>query len=219
METKYIAFTFDDGPNLTVTTDILDILEKEEVKASFFIIGQNVDDNSVKVMQRAFDMGCEIACHSYSHPGMPQLSKEEIYEEVVRTNEIIEKATGKKPTFFRPPYIAVNEDMFDVISGKLGMTFICGKGCDDWNPDVPVKVRIDSVIRDAENGVIILLHDMPVNFKTRDALKEIIPALKAKGFKFVTVSQLFDKCGAEKDGKKLYSNVFQKSRFPWGDSF
>ncbi|MDE7234285.1 MAG: polysaccharide deacetylase family protein, partial [Ruminiclostridium sp.] len=103
-ERKVIALTFDDGPNTTTTNEVLDVLEKYGIKASFFLIGNNIDDESAKAVKRAYDMGCEIGNHSRSHSYMDKLTAEEIAEEVTYVNEKVIEITGEAPTFFRPPY-------------------------------------------------------------------------------------------------------------------
>ena len=96
--------------------------------------------------------------------------------------------TGEAPKFFRPPFIAVNQTMYD----NIDLTFICGAGCEDWVPTVSAQERIERVLANAEDGQIVLLHDMQWNQNTADALKVIIPELKKRGFEFVTVAQLFE---------------------------
>lgn len=82
-----IALSFDDGPNDVTTPQVLDILEEFQVPASFFVIGQNINDDTAKQMTRAISLGCEIQNHSYTHGFMTQMSKEEIEEEIRKTDE------------------------------------------------------------------------------------------------------------------------------------
>ena len=187
VEKKYIALTFDDGPS-TTTGDVLDVLEKYNVKASFFLIGNNISSETEGYVKRAYDMGCEIGNHSKSHPDMSAMSEEEILEEVDYVNDYILKITGEEPKFFRPPYIAVSERMLDTID----LVFIAGFGANDWEEKVTADRRAASIIRQAKNGGIILLHDMTGNDKTVEALHTIIPELQAQGYEFVTVSELFE---------------------------
>ena len=109
IEPKIIALTFDDGPNTTTTNEVLDVLEKYGIKASFFLIGNNIDSESAKSVKRAYDMGCEIGNHSKTHSYMDKMSIDEIIAEVEETNEKIVDITGEEPKFFRPPYISVNK--------------------------------------------------------------------------------------------------------------
>lgn len=188
LTSKLIAFTFDDGPNTTITPLVLDILEKYNCPATFFLIGKNINDESTTSVKRARQLGCEIANHSFSHPAMPELTTEEIVCEVNKTSDLICSITGEKPVFFRAPYIAVNDLMFDIID----MPFICGHGVDDWDEKVTVQQRIDGILQNACDGMIVLLHDMEGNDATVEALKVIIPSLLEQGYQLVTVSQLFE---------------------------
>ena len=207
IEKKYIALTFDDGPNTTTTNEVLDVLEQYGVTGSFFLVGNNINSNTERVVKRAYDMGCEIANHSKTHSYMNEMDSESIIAEIEYVNEYVEKITGKAPEFFRPPYIAVNDTMYDAID----MPFICGFGCNDWDDRVTVERRAKSIIKQAKDGGIILLHDSQGNSKTVEALHTIIPELQAQGYEFVTVTQLFEIKGVEINGNDngLYSFVGQ----------
>lgn len=188
VEKKYIALTFDDGPNTTTTNEVLDILEEYGIKASFFLIGNNINNSSSEVVKRAYDMGCDIGNHSKAHLYMDKLSVDEIVDEIEFVNEKIVEITGEEPKFFRPPYIAVNDTMYD----NIDLTFIAGFGCNDWEERVTAERRAKSVIKQAKDGGIILLHDSQGNSKTVEALRTIIPELQAQGYEFVTLSRLFE---------------------------
>lgn len=204
-ERPVIALTFDDGPNTTTTGEVLDLLEKYQVRASFFLIGNNINDESAKSVKRAFDLGCEINNHSKSHPYMNQMEAADIKAEVDFVNEKVKEITGEPPKFFRPPYIAVNDTMYD----NIDMPFICGIGCDDWNQNVDVDMRVAGIEGQIQDGAIILLHDAEGNSQTVEALDRIIPDLLEEGYQFATVSQLFEAKGVEisPDDKNLYTIV------------
>jgi peptidoglycan/xylan/chitin deacetylase (PgdA/CDA1 family) len=202
---KKIAFTFDDGPNTTVTPKVLDLFEKYEGKASFFLIGQNIKGEAVEVMKRAAALGCDLENHSFTHPAMPDMSEDEIKEEISKTTRLIETNTDKKVHFFRPPYIAYNEKMAKLID----YVFICGTGCDDWDENICVEKRYDTIKNAAKDGLIVLLHDSDYNFKTVEMLERLLPELKADGYEFVTISELFDAyCpNPEIHTGKIYSEI------------
>lgn len=200
---KLIALSFDDGPNTTTTVKMLDMLEKHGVVASFFVNGNKINDTTAVVMKRTLDMGCDIQNHSQTHPSMPKLTAEQIREEVVQTSDLIEKYVGVRPTFFRPPFIAVNQTMYE----NIELPFICGAGCDDWVPEVSAAQRAETVIKNAADGQIVLLHDFEGNDSTVAALDVIIPALKEQGYKFVTVPELFKVKNIAPERNKLYTNV------------
>lgn len=200
-----VALTFDDGPNITTTVQVLDILEKYHVPASFFLVGNNITPASEDVVKRAYDMGCEIDNHSKTHSYMNQMTQEEISAEVNYVSDKVKEITGEPTKFFRPPFIAVNSDMYEAID----MPFICGAGCNDWDTKVTVQQRIDNTLNQVTDGTIILLHDSAGNSQTVEALDTIIPSLIDEGYQFVTVAELFETKGIEinSDDSNLYTVV------------
>ena len=200
-----IAITFDDGPNATTTMEVLDILEKYQVRASFFLIGTNINDESAKSVKRAFDLGCDIENHSKTHSYMDKMTADEIKDEIAYVNDKVKEITGTTPKFFRPPYIAVNSTMYD----NIDMTFISGLGCNDWDDKVTAEYRAKYLEKKAADGVIFLLHDAEGNSKTVEALDKAIPILLEKGFQFATISELFELKGVEISGTdtNIYSEL------------
>lgn len=204
---KYLSLSFDDGPNLgddTTMSDMLDILEKHGVSASFFLIGEKINEQNIPVIERALKMGCDIENHSWTHPDMAKLSHEQILEEYAKTDEAISKITGKVPEFFRPPYISVNQTLFDSIKTP----FICGKDCRDWEDDFGVEDRLKMLLDGVVDGTILLLHVTDGNSKTLQVVDHAVPILKSQGYEFVTVPQLFEIRGIEKKNNgKLWTVV------------
>ena len=211
IEPKVIALTFDDGPNMTTTNEVLDVLEKYGIKASFFLIGNNIDSESAKSVKRAYDMGCEIGNHSKTHSYMDKMSIDEIISEIEDTNEKIVDITGEEPKFFRPPYISVNKDMID----NIDMPFIAGYGANDWVDKYTAEHRAKLVIRQARDGGIILLHDAKGNSQTVQALDIIIPELQSQDYEFVTISEVFARKGItpEAHNGKIYSYAEQVGEY------
>ena len=208
-EVKYIALTFDDGPNATTTNEVIDKLEKYGIVASFFLIGNNIDDESAKAVKRAYDLGCEIDNHSRTHSNMTELSAEDIKAEYDYTDGKVYEITGEHTKFFRPPYIAVHQIMFDNIDAP----FIAGIGANDWEDRVTAEMRARMILKQAKDGDIILLHDAEGNSMTVEALDTIIPELQKQGYKFVTVTELFKAKGITPDMEKVYTNVMQKYQY------
>lgn len=204
-EKKLVSLTFDDGPNTTTTMQVLDLIEQYGITASFFVIGNNINAESEASMKRAVKLGCEIENHSRTHPAMPEMTAEEIAAEIKFTSDKIVAATGRKPQFFRPPYIAYNEVMYDTID----LTFICGVGAEDYNDEITPEMRYEKIMGQVSDGTIILLHDAEGNFRTVEALKMIIPKLLDEGYEFVTVSELFERSGVTPDHRTIYTNVHQ----------
>lgn len=206
-----IALTFDDGPHTDPTAALLDILEREQVKATFFIVGENLTPETAPLVKRAYQLGCEIANHSFSHPDMTPLTAQEITQEIQETSARIFAVTGEYPRFFRPPYIAVKDEMFDAV----GLPFIAGYGVRDYDDAVTADERFDGVMEKAQDGRIILLHDAEENHRTVEAVTRLIPALRQQGYEFVTVSELFASAGitpSHKD-RQIYSYVHQTEQY------
>jgi len=200
---KYLALSFDDGPNLTTESKMLDVLAKHKVPATFFVIGNNITEETAENMKRAVKQGCEIGNHSLTHSMMSLMDEQQVKDEIAATSSLIEKIIGKRPEFFRPPYINVKPEMYDWID----LTFICGKGCQDWEAEVGKEARRQGILDSAEPGAIYLLHDFEGNEATVEALDEAIPVLKEQGYVFVTVSKLFKKMKCTPDGHTMYTVV------------
>lgn len=200
-----VALTFDDGPNTVTTVQVLNKLEEYGVTASFFLVGTNITDETKNIVKRAYDMGCEIDSHSKTHSYMNQMTADEIKEEISYVDDKLMEIIGKPAPFFRPPYIAVNDTMYQ----NIDKPFICGFGCDDWDPKVTIDERTERTLEQVQDGAIILLHDSYNNFQTVAALDKIIPALQEQGYQFVTVTELFNVKGVEISGDdtNLYSLV------------
>ncbi len=202
---KIIALTFDDGPNTTTTIATLDVLKKYDVRASFFLIGNNITEETIPVIKQEIALGHEIQNHSLTHSAMDAFDAQTIRDEIRETSEKITALTGIEPRFFRPPYIITSDLMYEAID----MPFICGVGVEDWVPEVSAAERARRVLEDAVDGTIVLLHDFPGNESTVEALEVIIPELKKRGFTFVTITELFEakKEPIAKNPGKLYSVI------------
>lgn len=192
-EKKIIALTFDDGPNTTITPQVLDILELYDSKATFFLEGRFIDETTAPVIKRMDEMGCEVCNHAKTHPYMNTLTSDEITEQIAYTDSCVTAIIGKTPKFFRPPYIAVNQLMHAMIRH----TFIAGVGCEDWVPEVTAAMRVDRVLENACDGQIVLLHDGDWNAPTPEVVARIVPALIDEGYELVTVSELFERKGVK----------------------
>ena len=205
-EEKIIALTFDDGPSIPTTGQMLDVLQKYDVPASFFVCGCHIDTTTAELMRRAVSMGCDIQNHSLTHVDMTSMTAEEISNEIKITSDKIREAVGTDPGFFRPPYIAVNQTMREAV----GLPFIQGIGAEDYIPTVSAQERCDRIIAQAGDGIVILLHDMKDNSKTVEAVDMIIPKLKAEGYRFVTVTDLFKEKGVVPKNGVMYTSVFEE---------
>lgn len=202
---KIVALTFDDGPNTEITPLVLDKLEQYNIVASFFVVGNSINTESEEVMKRAIHLGCDIQNHSWTHSFMTKLTKEEIKKEIEDTSKKIKEIANVEPKFFRPPYVDVNELMYEAID----LPFICGYAAEDWVETVSSEERAKRILDQAIDGGIILLHDFTGNIKTVNALDIIIPELQKRGFEFVTITELFmhKNIDAKAHNGVIYSNV------------
>jgi cellulose synthase/poly-beta-1,6-N-acetylglucosamine synthase-like glycosyltransferase/spore germination protein YaaH/peptidoglycan/xylan/chitin deacetylase (PgdA/CDA1 family) len=199
-----VALTFDDGPDPQWTPKILDILKRENAKATFFIIGLQAEKNSA-LLQRLFREGHEIGNHTFTHPDISGISKRYMMVELNLTERLFEAKLGVKPVLFRPPYSIDQEpdtaDEVRPLEVAQGMGYITvGDKIDpnDWRDDprpAPEQI-VKSVIEQAKShgGGIVLLHDGGgYRAPTVAALPMMIRELRAQGFQIVPVATLLGK--------------------------
>lgn len=200
---KYIAFSFDDGPTTKNMEALLDVLDKYDAKASFFLIGQNIKEDAKDVMNRAVNEGHELANHTWSHPYMTQLTEEQMKEQLQKTEDLIKEYTGVTTNLVRLPYVAQNGDVMDVLEQEEYYS-IAGYCPNDWS-GTSVDYKVDYIKKHCGNGSIVLLHDtMATNAQTLDIL---IPYYQSMGYECVTVSDLFVKQGVTPDYWNTYNYV------------
>jgi peptidoglycan/xylan/chitin deacetylase (PgdA/CDA1 family) len=197
---SYIAMTFDDGPSAANTPRLLEILAQRHIKATFFLIGQNVQADPA-LAKRIHDEGHEIGNHSWTHPNLALLSDDKVRSELQMTDDAIYKAVGIHPTIMRPPYGSLSVFQRKWINKEFGYKIILWDvDTNDWRVlkgETPAErsARVENVILNgnkeehaAHNGSIVLQHD--IHATTIDAMPGTLDKLLAKGFKFVTVSEL-----------------------------
>jgi peptidoglycan-N-acetylglucosamine deacetylase len=184
-----IALTFDDGPNPYYTPQILNILQKYHVKATFFCIGRLIAAYPALVRQE-YAAGYTIGNHSWSHPNLALLAPPSIQFQISKTSDAIEAAIGVRPTFFRPPYGRMSvQELMQVYHDGLTTVIWNDEGQDWARPGV--NVIIQRILRLARNGAIILMHDGGGDrSQTVAALPFIINGLRQRGFRFVTMQQM-----------------------------
>lgn len=187
VEGPYIAMTFDDGPSATLTPKLLDLLAAHKMKATFFVVGENVAAHP-EILKRAAREGHEIANHTWTHPNLGKMGDEAIRRELQRTEDAITAATGARPTLMRPPYGSLSARQSGWIHDTYGYRIII------WDVD-PLdwkrpgsRVVTSRIVTEARPGSIILAHD--IHPATVEAMPATFDQLEAKGFKFVTVSEL-----------------------------
>ena len=193
----YIAMTFDDGPHATNTPKLLEMAAKRHIKLTFFVLGECVEQNPT-VLQREVAEGHEIGNHSWSHPNLAKLSDEAVHSQLQRTEDIIVKTAGVKPKLMRPPYGELTKRQRIWVNHDFGYKVILWAVDPlDWKRPGP-SVVARRIIAGTRAGSIILSHD--IHPPTIEAMPRVFDALLARGFKFVTVSELL---AMNKGGERL----------------
>ena len=180
---KRVALTFDDGPHPKVTQQILDILDEFDAKATFFMLGKNIEIYP-DIAKDVHSRGHEIGNHTWTHPLMTKLSLKEAIDEYTKTEAIIIQTIGENATVFRPPFGASN----DAIKAEIPLPSV-NWSIDtlDWkhrNPQQTLKV----VKANMHNNAIVLLHD--IHQPTADSLRAVMQYLNAEGYEFLTLSEV-----------------------------
>lgn len=183
----YIAMTFDDGPSAKLTPQLLDMLKARGIKATFFVVGTNAAEYP-QIIKRMVDEGHEIGNHSWSHPALNKLSATSLRKQLEDTNAAIVKAGAPRPSLIRPPYGATNARLAKLFDEEYGMkSIIWSVDPLDWKYRNSKKVY-DLIVQKTQPGAIILSHD--IHASTVAAMPEVFDTLLAKGYQFVTVSEL-----------------------------
>jgi len=185
-----VALTFDDGPS-TYTQQVLAVLQRYNVKATFFPIGQNVSQFPT-ALQQDLAGGNAVGNHSFTHPHLATLPFASIFKELNDTQNAILNATGTRPTLFRPPFGEYNADVLTA-AGQLGLTVVTWSAvANDWdNPQPSAAIIASRILSAAGNGAIFLLHEGGGNrANTVAALPAIIEGLLARGLRLVTIPQM-----------------------------
>lgn len=180
--TPKVALTFDDGPNI-YTNELLDGLKERGVKATFFVIGQNIENNE-ETLKRIYKEGHLIGNHTYNHVDLAKTEYKEAQKQIEDTNQYINSLTGYMPEFIRPPYGDWDENLAKETKMSVVLWNVDPK---DWK-DQNVNIVTARILKNTRPGDIILLHDI---FKTSvEAALKVVDALQEKGYEFVTVEEL-----------------------------
>ncbi|MBB3068162.1 cellulose synthase/poly-beta-1,6-N-acetylglucosamine synthase-like glycosyltransferase/spore germination protein YaaH/peptidoglycan/xylan/chitin deacetylase (PgdA/CDA1 family) [Paenibacillus baekrokdamisoli] len=200
---KQVVLTFDDGPSGQYTPQILQILKRYGIKASFFVVGENAEMHP-ELIQQLYKEGHELGNHTFTHPDVAAISLFQTRMELNATQRLIQEITGHSMTFFRPPYVADAEpstpaELLPILRGQeMGYTMV-GELIDpeDWAKP-PADEIVRRVMDRLPQGNVILLHDAGGNREqTVKALPKIIEQIKSKGYTFTTLSQLIGKTRGE----------------------
>lgn len=186
---KVIALTIDDGPWPKTTAEMLDILKRNNVKATFFWVGSALQENP-EIAKRVVAEGHAIGNHTWHH-WYRKMDEATAKSEIEKTNDLIYKTTGVKTSFFRPPGGYLNNGLAAYAKSQKNSVVMWSVTSADTDPRAKYQVFVKNVIRDAKPGAIVLMHDGGGNReRTVKALPAIVSGLKQQGYRFVTVPEL-----------------------------
>lgn len=202
---KYIAFSFDDGPNNDNTLKILKTLKKHNGKATFFLLGSRIENYSINANMYS-KYNCEIGNHTWMHDDAKSNDANYILNSIIECQNTIEKVYKTKTKLMRPPGGNLNSDLFDNLK-KYGLSIILWSiDAKDWNTK-DINSIVMNVLKNAHDGDIVLMHDMKK--ETIEALKAILSELEKQGYAFVTISELFKLKGISLEPGKIYKSARQ----------
>ncbi|MDO7907956.1 polysaccharide deacetylase family protein [Paenibacillus sp. JX-17] len=190
---KAIALTFDDGPDPVYTPQIQHILAAHQAKATFFVIGERLEAYAA-IAESLHLEEHELGNHTFTHPNMTELDAAACRAEIRSTEDQISAITGKCPTSFRAPYLAMDPQVHQVAC-EMGYKIIgaSNTGTDDW-AEPGVEHIIKYSLNGVENGSILLLHDSGGDrSQTVEAVRVLVPELISRGYELVTVSDLLQR--------------------------
>ena len=184
-EKKLIAFSFDDGPSRKNTEKILKARDKNNARATFFMLGQNAKYYP-DLVKKVEESGNEIAGHSWNHPLLTKLGKKGVKKQMSQMNEAIASVTGSDVGLLRPPYGSINRTVKNTVKDPLILWSIDTLDWKTLNADKTAA----AILKQAKDGDIILMHD--IHAPTAEAVKKVLPKLEKKGFQVCTVSELLE---------------------------
>lgn len=206
---KLVAFAFDDGPvswsENSSAMQILKTLEQYGQHATFFYVGQNINESSKQEIEYAQKIGCEIANHTWTHPFLTKLTQEQIKEEVEKTRAKLSEITAIHSFLLRLPYINYNQEVLEAINVPCISASV---DSGDWNNGTYDSV-VERMLAADENGslqnAIILMHE---NYSfTADAVSYLVPYFLEKGYQIVSVSELAKVRGTQLEAGNVYSSI------------
>ncbi len=196
---KVVALTFDDGPS-NYTDEILDVLEKYNVTATFFVVGTNLNTKYNNTMARLIKLGNEVGIHGYSHKEFTKIKQSKVVEEIEYTNKLL-KGFNIEAKYIRPPYGSINNKLKKIIEYPI---ILWNVDTLDWKYKDALKIYNNS-IDDIHDGSIILMHDHYLS--SVKALDLIIPKLQEDGYKIVNITELFSLKDINLENGKTYRSA------------
>jgi len=198
---KMVALTYDDGPYTPVTNQILDVLEENNARATFFVVGSRVSTYK-ECIKREAKLDCEIGNHTYNHTILTSVSASTIKSEISKTNDAVKKITGQAPKIVRTPGGAVNSTVRSNVKYPM---FNWSVDTLDWKHRNSSSV-VSSIKNNVRDGSIVLMHDLYGS--TGDATEVIVPWLIKNGYQLVTVSELMAVKGIDIEKGELYTKAY-----------
>ena len=209
---KLVALTFDDGPSM-YTEEILDLLTSNDSRATFFMVGYNIEKHPERV-KMVLDAGCEVGNHTSGHKDLSDISRSAIESEVYDNERLLNEAGAEGELLLRPPYGLTNDTVKEVVKRPMINWSVDSR---DWKTKDAAST-VAEVKKNVRDGRVVLMHD--IYKSTVEAVKELIPWLKEQGYRLVTVSELYEARGEELKDGHVYSaaeyadNMKNTSRIP-----
>lgn len=197
---KYVALTFDDGPS-SFTEEIIDLLQKYDYNATFFVLGNKLNLNYKDILKKSIENGNEIGVHGYSHRSFTKMRQATMEEEITKTKKYIKNLTGYESTLVRPPYGNITKTIKNY---NLGPYILWNNDTLDWKLRDANKIS-SRLINSIEDKSIILMHDTYLT--TFKALEIILPYLKENNYVVTTVSKIYELNGITLESNKSYRYI------------
>ena len=197
---KYVALTFDDGPS-SFTEEIIDLLQKYDYNATFFVLGNKLNLNYKDILKKSIKNGNEIGVHGYSHRSFTKMRQATMEEEITKTKKYIKNLTGYESTLVRPPYGNITKTIKNY---NLGPYILWNNDTLDWKLRDANKIS-SRLINSIEDKSIILMHDTYLT--TFKALETILPYLKENNYVVTTVSKIYELNGITLESNKSYRYI------------
>ena len=178
---KHVVVSFDDGPNNTTTPKLLDTLRANQVRATFFVVGVNVDN--ADLMRRMLHDGHVLGSHTFGHAHMTRVSVQAMHDEIFKTEDRFQRYVGDRPWFFRAPYGELSADVIAFLEGRHYQIIGWDDDTVDWQKSKPAQVvhAAVSLLKGHETGAIMLMHEY---VWTTEAQKTLLPEVYAAGWRF-----------------------------------
>ncbi|KAI8970221.1 hypothetical protein BDF20DRAFT_916063 [Mycotypha africana] len=194
----FVALTYDDGPNV-YTSDLINYLNQNNVKATFFVNGDNFLDiesnyEAKNALRSAYESGHQIASHTWSHQDLTTLSKTKFDEEVFKLENAIQAVIHEKPAFLRPPYGSIDYDTVEKLESENYSVVLWSTDTKDYDThDIESEMaNIEESVSSLDEGYIVLAHDV-FEQTTGELTREMVRYFKGRGFKFATVAECVGK--------------------------